>query len=348
MGPTPGRSHSAFLLPTLEPLLAEAGAAPADLTGVVACVGPGGFTALRIGVATAEGLALTGLPTWGFSAFAAAGPGPAPGGPRRAGLDRPGRPAPGGVPAAMGGGRPWGRPVKQALAGLGEVVGDARLVGAPEPSGTGRRRPCRARALELEPEAEATLAGLAALCRELPLGPPEAPLVPFYLRETDAEVNFPEASGHLSEALRRGDRTVSADPCTSSRAARVPEWVEAIDRACFIEAWGPLDECEHIWAYPPHAFARWRIIPEVQEAELLRIGVAVEGRRRGYGRALLRHSQAAMARLGVDMLHLEVRVSNVAARALTKAKAGSTRGCARPTTGTASPRRSTPARSEWW
>jgi len=48
------------------------------------------------------------------------------------------------------------------------------------------------------------LAGLAALCQERPLGPPEAPLVPFYLRETDAELNFPEASAHLSEALRRG------------------------------------------------------------------------------------------------------------------------------------------------
>jgi len=66
----PGRSHSALLLPALEQLLASAGAAPADLSGVVACVGPGGFTSLRIGVATAEGLALTGLPTWGFSAFA--------------------------------------------------------------------------------------------------------------------------------------------------------------------------------------------------------------------------------------------------------------------------------------
>lgn len=108
--------------------------------------------------------------------------------------------------------------------------------------------------------------------------------------------------------------------------SRVPEWVEAIDRACFIEAWGPLDECEHIWAFPPHAFARWRIIPEVQEAELLRIGVAVEARRRGYGRALLRHSQAAMARLGVDVLHLEVRVSNVAARALYESEGWAYRG----------------------
>ena len=48
------------------------------------------------------------------------------------------------------------------------------------------------------------LAGLACLCRELPLGPPEVPLAPFYLRETDAEVHFPQASSHLSEAQSRG------------------------------------------------------------------------------------------------------------------------------------------------
>ena len=58
--------------------------------------------------------------------------------------------------------------------------------------------------MALAAEGEATLAGLAGLCRTRPLEPPEAPLVPFYLRETDAEVNFPEASAHLSEALRQG------------------------------------------------------------------------------------------------------------------------------------------------
>ena len=64
-----GRSHSTALLPGLNALLEEAGAKPGELTGCVTCVGPGGFTSLRIGVATAEGLGLTGLPTWGFSAF---------------------------------------------------------------------------------------------------------------------------------------------------------------------------------------------------------------------------------------------------------------------------------------
>ena len=98
--------------------------------------------------------------------------------------------------------------------------------------------------------------------------------------------------------------------------SRVPAWIEAIDRACFHDAWGPLDECEHIWAIEPAGFARWRIIPEVGEAELLRIGVAEAERRGGYGRRLLRLSQNRLARFGVGVLHLEVRVGNAAARAL--------------------------------
>ena len=43
-----------------------------------------------------------------------------------------------------------------------------------------------------------------ALARRVAQEPPEAPLVPFYLRETDAAVNFPHAAAHLSEALRKG------------------------------------------------------------------------------------------------------------------------------------------------
>ena len=196
----PGRSHSATLLPALEGLLAEARAVPADLTGVVACVGPGGFTSLRIGVATAEGLALTGLPTWGFSAFELRARAL-----RAAGLAGP-------VWIILDGQRqevflqrwedgPVTPALKRPLAGLDQCVGDCAWW-APE---SFRPRLALAHpALAPACEADATLAGLAALCRELPLGPPEAPLVPFYLRETDAEVNFPEASSHLSEALRRG------------------------------------------------------------------------------------------------------------------------------------------------
>ena len=97
---------------------------------------------------------------------------------------------------------------------------------------------------------------------------------------------------------------------------RAPGWVEAIEQVCFGDSWGVLDELEHVWAVRPAAFARWRIIPEVQEAELLRIGVAADCRRQGHACALLRLSQAELARMGVEEAHLEVRVSNAAARAL--------------------------------
>ena len=198
----PGRSHSAALLPALGELLLEAGAKPADLTGVVVCVGPGGFTALRIGVATAEGLALTGLPTWGFSAFELRARAL-----RLAGFTEP-------TWIILDGQRqeaflqPWATgPLapasKEALADLATLVGDGQWwapLAYRERAAAHLARP----ALPLAAESEATLAALAALCRERPMDPPESPLAPFYLRETDAEVNFPQASLHLSEAQRRG------------------------------------------------------------------------------------------------------------------------------------------------
>lgn len=198
----PGRSHSGVLLPALGELLAEAGAEPGALTGVVACVGPGGFTSLRIGVATAEGLALTGLPTWGFSAFELRARAL-----RLAGVQGP-------VWIILDGQRqeaflqswqdgPLTPALKRPLAALDDLVGTGAWWAAE--SFRAKVAPHLSQPpLVLDQEADATLDGLAALCRERPLGPPEAPLVPFYLRETDAEVNFPEASAHLSEALRRG------------------------------------------------------------------------------------------------------------------------------------------------
>lgn len=198
----PGRSHSALLLPAVEELLASASAAPSDLAGVVACVGPGGFTSLRIGVATAEGLALTGLPTWGCSAFEL----------RARTLRLAGCQGP--VWILLDGQRQetflqqWdGGPLaparKLALADLDGLIG-AGAWWAPESFRDRAAAHLPQPPWALGDEADATLAGLVSLCRDLPQGPPESPLAPFYLRETDAEVNFPEASSHLSEALRRG------------------------------------------------------------------------------------------------------------------------------------------------
>lgn len=201
-----GRGHSERLLPTLNELMAEAGAGPADLSGVAACLGPGGFTSLRIGVATAEGLGLTGLPTWGFSAFAL----------RAEALRQAGQQGP--VWILLDGQRgeafhqrweegPTEPAAKHPLADLPARLGTeawwapeafAPKVEALLPGLDHGQR------ITLADEGEATLAGLAALALRVSQGPPEAPLVPFYLRETDAEVNFPHAAAHLPAALRKG------------------------------------------------------------------------------------------------------------------------------------------------
>ena len=54
-----GHGHSATLLPNLDALLAETGTSLGDLGGVVAGTGPGSFTGLRVGLATAKVLAYT-------------------------------------------------------------------------------------------------------------------------------------------------------------------------------------------------------------------------------------------------------------------------------------------------
>ena len=197
-----GRGHSERLLPTLNELMAEAGAEPKDLTGVAACLGPGGFTSLRIGVATAEGLGLTGLPTWGFSAFAL----------RAEALRQAGVAGPFWVLLDGQRGEAFHQrweeghtepAAKHPLAHVAELVkGEAWW--APEAFAPKVEALLPAHRIALADEGEAMLAGLMALARRVAQGPPEAPLVPFYLRETDAEVNFPLAAAHLSEALRKG------------------------------------------------------------------------------------------------------------------------------------------------
>ena len=51
------RNHTVELLPTIERLLAQGGAAKEDLKAVFVCIGPGMYTGLRVGVSTAQGLA---------------------------------------------------------------------------------------------------------------------------------------------------------------------------------------------------------------------------------------------------------------------------------------------------
>jgi tRNA threonylcarbamoyl adenosine modification protein YeaZ len=60
------RAHAELLVPSLQACLAEAGLRIADVSAVVAGVGPGPFTGLRVGLMTAAALAdATGLPSYG-------------------------------------------------------------------------------------------------------------------------------------------------------------------------------------------------------------------------------------------------------------------------------------------
>ncbi len=52
------RNHTAELMPTVASLLREQGIALRDLTGISIALGPGGFSALRVGMSAAKGLAL--------------------------------------------------------------------------------------------------------------------------------------------------------------------------------------------------------------------------------------------------------------------------------------------------
>jgi tRNA threonylcarbamoyladenosine biosynthesis protein TsaB len=51
-------NRGGVLLPTVDRVLRKAGVAPGDLDAVAVSVGPGSFTGLRVGLATAKGLAL--------------------------------------------------------------------------------------------------------------------------------------------------------------------------------------------------------------------------------------------------------------------------------------------------
>lgn len=101
--------------------------------------------------------------------------------------------------------------------------------------------------------------------------------------------------------------------------SELPAWVEVLDRACFGEPWGSLADHEQAWGFLDQAFALWSINTVVAEAELLRMAVGPSLRGQGLGRALLGTCEAELSRMGITTLLLEVRVSNLAARALYQA-----------------------------
>lgn len=67
-----GRGHAERLMPMLEELLSNQNAKWADIKKLAVVIGPGSFTGLRVGIATARGLALAlGVPCAGVTVFEA-------------------------------------------------------------------------------------------------------------------------------------------------------------------------------------------------------------------------------------------------------------------------------------
>lgn len=75
------KNHSELLMPNIAELLAAAEKSKADLTAIAVSIGPGSFTGLRIGLATAKALSyalsipIVGIPTLTAQAYAAGVPG---------------------------------------------------------------------------------------------------------------------------------------------------------------------------------------------------------------------------------------------------------------------------------
>jgi tRNA threonylcarbamoyl adenosine modification protein YeaZ len=68
------KAHGELLAPAVDAVLGEAGARPRDLDAIVAGVGPGPFTGLRVGLVTAASMAQTlDIPTYGVCSLDALG-----------------------------------------------------------------------------------------------------------------------------------------------------------------------------------------------------------------------------------------------------------------------------------
>ena len=75
------RNHTEELMPAIGHVLGQAGAGPDSLGGIAVALGPGGFSALRVGISVAQGLALplslpvVGVGTLEMEAYTYAGTG---------------------------------------------------------------------------------------------------------------------------------------------------------------------------------------------------------------------------------------------------------------------------------
>jgi len=96
----------------------------------------------------------------------------------------------------------------------------------------------------------------------------------------------------------------------------LPDWVYALESLEFGSSWGKPEEFELLYLMGECAFARWRAIPKLGEAELLRIAVLQANRRSGVAKRLMSECSKHLAANGCFLLRLEVRASNLPAQKL--------------------------------
>ncbi|MET8909911.1 tRNA (adenosine(37)-N6)-threonylcarbamoyltransferase complex dimerization subunit type 1 TsaB [Micromonospora sp. NPDC004551] len=184
------RAHGELLAPQVDAVLADVGARPADLAAIVAGLGPGPFTGLRVGLVTAATMGqVLGIPTYGVCS-----------------LDGIGHPAAAGEPVLAAGDARRREVYWAVYDGAGQRIAgpnvDAPAVAAERARelavtvavGDGAHRYADVLGLPVREEPRypdaLTLARLAA--ERIRAGAPGEPLTPLYLRRPDAVA----ATGH--------------------------------------------------------------------------------------------------------------------------------------------------------
>jgi len=331
-----GHGHTRRLTPLVTCALSRAGVPPRSLAWVAADLGPGSFTGVRVGLATAEALALAaGARLAGASSLTAlalsCGARGAlvvplvPGGRRDlyAGFFR---------ADARGGVRLLAAPRVAALPALLEAATEARGV---MPRGAGlhfvgpgaaREREALERFAPGSTAAEWRFAGLSAADLEAAVrsgrGPaaglpaPGAAPQPLYVRSAQAEerVRRPALAGR---PLRLRDLAEADLPVVAAIERRVfsDPWPESFFREELAQAmaWARVAEDGDVLAGYLLAWVG------AGAGHVGNLAVRPEMRRRGVARALLDDLLEHARSLGVESLTLEVRVSNFAAQALYRA-----------------------------
>ncbi|MEU4370141.1 tRNA (adenosine(37)-N6)-threonylcarbamoyltransferase complex dimerization subunit type 1 TsaB [Micromonospora chersina] len=184
------RAHGELLAPQVDAVLADVGARPADLAAIVAGLGPGPFTGLRVGLVTAATMGqVLGIPTYGVCSLDGIGHPVAAGEPVLAASDARRREVYWAV--YDGAGQRIAGPNVDTPAVAAERARDLAVTAA---VGDGAHRYADVLGLPVreEPRYPDALALARLAAERIRAGAPGEPLTPLYLRRPDAVA----ATGH--------------------------------------------------------------------------------------------------------------------------------------------------------